>query len=337
MEYFVLTALLNLKKLKMKINKNFRKAYRLSGFVLIIALVCISCKSKVDRHSDTPTTGSIQISVDETFQPVIEAEVPVFESIYQQAKIKTVYEPEVDAFNNLLKDSVRLIIVSRGLSLKEKEFFLSKKFFPKEVKIALDGIAIISNRANPDTLLTMEQLKQILLGNITTWKKINPKSKLGPLKVVFDNKNSSTIRFVVDSITETGKLGSNLAALQHNKDVLEYVKKTPNAIGMIGLSWVSDPTDSTALSFLKSVNVMSISKEDVAEEKNSFPPLQAYINDGRYPLTRSVWMINSDPHMGLAAGFLSFVSSVRGQRIILKTGIIPATMPVRVVKLKDDL
>jgi len=321
----------------MKINKHFRKAYRLSGLVLIIALICTSCNSKKDRHSDTPTTGSIQISVDETFQPVIEAEVPVFESIYQQAKIKTVYEPEVDAFNSLLKDSVRLIVVSRGLNLKEREFFASKQFLPKQVQIALDGIAIITHKSNSDTLLTMEQLKQILLGNITTWKKINPKSKLGPLKVVFDNKNSSTVRFVVDSITHTGHLGSNLAALEHNKDVLEYVKKTPNSIGLIGLSWISDPSDSTALTFLKSVKVMSISREDIAEEKNSFPPFQAYINDGRYPLTRSVWMINSDPHTGLAAGFLSFVSSVRGQKIILKTGIMPSTMPVRVVKLKDDL
>lgn len=323
----------------MKINKHFRKASRLSGLVLIIAMVCISCNSnsKKDRHSDTPTTGSIQISVDETFQPIIESEIPVFEGIYQQAKIKAVYEPEVDAFNNLIKDSVRLIIVSRELSLKEREFFASKQFLPKQVQIALDGIAIITHNTNPDTLLTMEQLKQILLGNITTWKKINPKSKLGPLKVVFDNKNSSTVRFVVDSITHTGHLGSNLAALEHNKDVLEYVKKTPNSIGLIGVSWISDPADSTALTFLKTVKVMSISREDIAEEKNSFPPFQAYINDGRYPLTRSVWMINSDPHIGLAAGFLSFVSSVRGQRIILKTGVMPSTMPVRVVKLKDDL
>jgi len=321
----------------MKINKLFLKAYRLLGLVSIIALVCTSCKSKTDRHSDTPTTGSIQISVDETFQPIIESEIPVFEGIYQQAKIKAVYEPEVDAFNNLIKDSVRLIIVSRELSLKEREFFASKQFLPKQVQIALDGIAIITHNTNPDTLLTMEQLKQILLGNITTWKKINPKSKLGPLKVVFDNKNSSTIRFVVDSITHTGHLGSNLAALEHNKDVLEYVKKTPNSIGLIGVSWISDPADSTALTFLKTVKVMSISREDIAEEKNSFPPFQAYINDGRYPLTRSVWMINSDPHIGLAAGFLQFVSSVRGQRIILKTGVMPSTMPVRVVKLKDDL
>ena len=322
----------------MKTNKYFQKSFRLSGFILIVALTFTSCKSsKSDRHSDTPTTGSIQISVDETFQPIIESEIPVFEGIYTQAKIKSVYEPEVDAFNNLLKDSVRLIVVSRGLSIKERDFFASKKFLPKEIKIALDGVAVISNKSNPDTLLTMEQLRQILLGEIKTWKKLNPKSKLGPLNVVFDNKNSSTIRFVVDSICHTGNLGSNLAALQHNKEVLEYVEKHPGSMGLVGVSWISDPNDSTQLSFLKRVNVMSISREDVAEEKNSFPPLQAYINDGRYPLTRSVWMINSDPHMGLAAGFLSFVSSVRGQRIILKTGIVPSTMPTRVVKIKDDL
>jgi phosphate transport system substrate-binding protein len=322
----------------MMMNKHFQITCKVTCFLVIVTLVLSSCNSrKNDRHSDTPTTGSIQISVDETFQPVIESEIPVFEGIYTQAKVKAVYEPEVDAFNNLLKDSVRLIVVSRGLSLKEKEFFLSKQFNPKEVKIALDGIAIITNKSNPDTLLTMEQLRKILVGEIKTWKQINPKSKFGPIKTVFDNKNSSTIRFVVDSITNTGKLGTNLAALQHNKEVLDYVEQHPGSIGLIGVSWISDPNDSTELSFLKKVNVMSISREDIAEEKNSFPPLQAYINDGRYPLTRSVWMINSDPHLGLAAGFLSFVSSVRGQKIILKTGIMPNTMPVRVVKLKDDL
>jgi phosphate transport system substrate-binding protein len=322
----------------MKTNKNFQKVFRLAGIALILALVFTSCNSKTkDRHSDTPTTGAIRISVDETFQPIIESEIPVFESIYTRAKITAVFEPEADAFNNLLKDSVRLIIVSRGLNQNEKDFFKSKQFLPKEIKVALDGIAIITNKKNPDTLLTMWQLRSILVGELTNWKKINPKSKLGLLKVVFDNKKSSTIRFVVDSITHTGKLGTNLAALNHNKEVLDYVEQNPNAIGLIGVSWISDPSDSTQLSFLKKVNVMSISREEVAEDKNSFPPLAGYIFDGRYPLTRAVWMINTDPHMGLAAGFLSFVSSVRGQKIILKTGVVPATMPTRVVTIKDGL
>ncbi len=315
----------------------FKQIFGLLSVLAMFSFILTSCHSKSpDKYTDTPTTGSIQISVDETFQPIIDSEVPVFQGIYQSAKIKPIYEPEVDAFNRLFKDSVRMIVVSRTLTVKEREFFANKQFFPKEVKIALDGIAIICNKNNPDTLLTMKQLKQILLGEVTNWKQINPKSKLGPLKAVFDNPKSSTVRFAVDSICETNKLGKNLTSLLKNSEVLNFVKNTPNAIGLIGVSWVSDTHDSTALTFLKKVHVMSISRQDIATEENSFQPFQAYINDGRYPLTRSIYIINSEPRTGLASGFTSFIASDRGQKIILKTGILPATQPIRVVKIKED-
>ena len=266
-----------------------KRIYGLLSFMAVFSLILSSCHSNSpDQYSDTPTTGSIKISVDETFQPIIDSEIPVFQGIYQSAKIKPIYEPEVDAFNRLFKDSVRMIVVSRRLTLKEKDFFLSKQFFPKEIQVALDGIAIICNKNNPDTLLTMQQLKQILLGEITNWKQISPKSKLGTLKTVFDNPKSSTVRYAVDSICGTNKLGKNLTSFVKNSEVLDFVKKTPNAIGLIGVAWVSDRADSTALSFLKNVHVMSISRHDVATEENSFQPLQAYINDGRYPLFNSL-------------------------------------------------
>ena len=321
-----------------KMNSPFKGITGLFSFLAMFSLVLSSCHSNVtDKWSDTPTSGSITISVDETFQPIIDSEIPVFQGIYQTAKIKPIYEPEVDAFNRLFKDSVRMIVVSRGLTLKEKEFFADKKFFPKEIRIALDGIAVICNKNNKDTLLTMNQLKQILLGEITNWKQISPKSKLGNIKTVFDNPKSSTVRFAVDSICETNKLSKNLTSFLKNSEVLDYVKKTPNAIGLIGVAWVSDTNDSTALSFKKNVHVMSISRnKDVATEENSFQPFQAYINDGRYPLTRTIYIINSEPRTGLASGFTSFIASDRGQKIILKTGILPATQPIRVVKIKED-
>lgn len=320
-----------------KMNNPFKGIYGLLSFLAMFSLILSSChSSSPDKYTDTPTTGSIPVSVDETFQPIVDSEIPVFQGIYQSAKIKPIYEPEVDAFNRLFKDSVRMIVVSRKLTLKEQEFFANKKFFPKEVKIALDGIAVICNKTNKDTLLTMNQLKQILLGEVTNWKQINPKSKLGPIKTVFDNPKSSTVRFAVDSICETNKLSKNLTSFLKNSEVLDFVKKTPNAIGLIGVAWVSDSHDSTALSFKKNVHVMSISRKDVATEENSFQPFQAYINDGRYPLTRSIFIIVSEPRTGLATGFTSFIASDRGQKIILKTGVLPATQPIRVVKIKED-
>src|SRR5687767_2114163 len=73
----------------------------------------ISCNSKHPAKPDeTTTSGNISISVDETFRPVIEAEHYTFESIYDKAKININYTNEVDAFNDLLSDSARLIVVS---------------------------------------------------------------------------------------------------------------------------------------------------------------------------------------------------------------------------------
>src|ERR1035437_8052780 len=98
-----------------KMNSPFKGITGLFSFLAMFSLVLSSCHSNVtDKWSDTPTSGSITISVDETFQPMIDSEIPVFQGIYQTAKIKPIYEPEVDAFNRLFKDSVRMIVVSRG-------------------------------------------------------------------------------------------------------------------------------------------------------------------------------------------------------------------------------
>ena len=306
------------------------------GLLLGILLASSCNRSKPDKFTDTPTTGKATFAVDATFQPIIEAELPVFHAIYKYATVKPLYVPEVDAINMLLHDSVRLIVVSRPLKKQETDYFNSRKFFPKEIKVALDGIAVLVNPANTDTLFSVEQLKKIFLGEITDWKQLDKKSKLGKLKVIFDNQNSSIVRFVVDSITKTGNLGSQLSAMQYNADVVDYVSKTPNAIGLIGVSWVSDRNDPKCLSFMRQVRVAGISNAAKALPENSFLPYQAYIATGQYPLTRYVYMINSEPRAGLASGFTAFVANDKGQRIILKTGVLPYTQPVRMVHLKDQ-
>lgn len=302
---------------------------------IIILLFVFGCKPKT-HYNDTPTTGAISISVDETFKPIAQSEIDVFEGIYNYASINPSYNSEIDAFNLLLKDSVRLIFSSRKLTDQEKGYFESKKFFPKEIKIAIDAIAIIVNPKNTDTIISVETLKQILTGKIKDWKQINSKSKLENVKLVFDNPNSSTIHFVLDSVCKGDKLSDNVSALNYNPDVVDFVSKTPNAIGIIGVSWVSDRDDTTALSFLNKVKVMAVSRETKATYQNSFQPYQAYIATNQYPLTRNIYIIISEPRTGLASGFTSFVASERGQRIILKSGILPATQPIRLINVIDN-
>ena len=147
----------------------------------------------------------------------MEQEIDVFEGLYPKANIIPVYADEVDVITSLLQDSVRLAVTTRRLSPKEVETLNARKLYPKEVKIATDGVALIVNKANPDTLITMDQLRRILTGEVTEWNQVYPESKLGKLQLVFDNPNSSTVRFAIDSICAGKPLSKNLNAQDNNE------------------------------------------------------------------------------------------------------------------------
>jgi len=298
-----------------------------------------SCESKnKDGKTDTLTSGVIKITVDENFRPIIQEELDVFEAQFPKAGIVPIYTNEVDAINSLLKDSVRVSIVTRPLSSKEESFLRSKSFAPHTYKLAIDAVALIVNKINPDTMISVNDIRKILKGEVTEWKEIFPRSKLGKFTLVFDNPNSSTIRYAIDSICNGEPLSKKLNAQSTNLEVIDFVSKTPNAIGVIGVNWLGDRKDTANLSFKNTIKVMSVSRGTVATTENSYKPFQAYLFYDYYPLTRSVYIILNDPRGTLPTGLSSFLTSERGQRIILKSGLVPATQPVtvRTVNVKDE-
>lgn len=303
---------------------------------IFFILFLFSCQNKnKDKFTDTFTAGVIPIAVDVNFKPIIQEELDVFEAIYPKTGIVPTYTNEGDAINLLLKDSVRVVITTRPLSFKEEAFLKSKKFSPHSYKLATDGIAIIINNNNSDSLITVGQIRNILTGQVTNWNDIYPKSKLGKFKVVFDNQNSSTIRFAIDSICNGQPLSPKLNAQNTNLEVIDFVSKTPNAIGIIGVNWLGNHKDTTNLSFKNEIRVMAVSDEAEATVENSYKPFQAYLFYGYYPLTRNVFIILNDPRSSLPSGLTTFLTSDRGQRIILKSGLVPATQPVRIVHFKE--
>ena len=82
---------------------------------------------------------------------------------------------------------------------------------------------------------------------------------------------------------------------------------------------------------------MAVSSDDFANNANSYKPYQAYLAMGLYPFTRNVYIISTDPKTGLPSGFTKFVSTDRGQKIILKSGMVPATQVIRIVNVRDNL
>lgn len=312
-----------------------------SNYFILFLVLCfflIACKNdkkpKSTKWQDTITTGVIPIAVDESFESIIKTQVDVFETVYPRAGIIPVYTTERKALEMLFEDSVRLAIVSRGLTEGEIKAYNNKNRYPKEWKIASDAIALIVNKSNPDSVISVSTLKKILTGKVSKWTDLNPKSPLkGEINVVFDNKESGTVRYAVDSICGGEALSANLYAEEKNRDVINYVSESPHAIGIIGVDWVGNAGDTTRLSFNERVTVMSVSRLEHADMSNSYKPYQAYIALKQYPLVRDVYAILNDPRGGLSSGFTSFLCSQRGQYIILKSGLVPATQPVRIVEV----
>jgi len=307
------------------------------SFLIICFLTFTSCnRNQNSEPEDTPTSGKINITADETFKPIVDSEITVFESIYKYASIKVSYKPEEKAFEDLLNDSARIIIVTRELTVAEKKHFEDLKLFPHMTKIAYDAVALLTNNNNPDSLFTDDQVKKIITGEIISWNQLNPKSPKTPIQIVFDNKNSGTLRYLKE-YAGNNNLSKNSFAADSSNAVIDYVSKNKNAIGVIGVTWVGDRNDSTLMTFNNKVRVAEISPPDSSDGRGSYyKPYQAYIAIRYYPLWRTVYIISREARTGLGTGFASFVAGDKGQRIILKSGLVPASMPVRLVELRKQ-
>jgi len=300
---------------------------------IVTVLFVTGCRDRDKKGNilDNTTSGSITITVDESLKPLIQAEIEAFEGTYREAHIKAIYTSESDAINIMLQDSARLAIVTRRLTPIEQAELDKVKIPGRQMNVAKDGIALILHNENVDRELELNQLRGIMEGKISRWNQINSSSPADAIEVVFDHPNSGILRYLQDTLTNITTIPPNVFAVNNNEAVIDYVSKKKNAVGLIGVSWVSDAEDSTANGFLKTVHVAAVSSDS-----GFFQPYQAYIAQNSYPLIRNVVVISREPRSGLGTGFLTYLASDKGQRVVLKAGLVPVTMPVRIVEIRYD-
>jgi phosphate transport system substrate-binding protein len=297
---------------------------RLNIFILF-ALFCAglwSC-NEAPKPTDTLSKGVIDIAADESYRPIIDEELKVFDSCYPDATINVHYKPEDSCFKDYFENKARIILVSRDLTKTEKDFCTENKIYNTSLPLALDAIAVIANNACIDTEMDINMLKGILTGTYKT-KYI----------VALDNSNSSTQKFLADSILGGAALGSNVFAAKGNAAVLNYVKSTPNAIGFVGVSYISQPEDSSNIGgFISGVRVIALKNKEVTTIDNSDlrpfnKPYQAIIARKAYPLTRKLFYINRESYLGLGTGFANFLGREQGQLIFAHAHLFPLRMNI---------
>lgn len=301
-------------------------SYFFVGLAITSVLIssCGNSKKSKDGRTDTYSSGAISFVSDESFSPIIEEEREVFQYDYPQAKVTPVYCSESEAVNKLLDGKAWLAFTARNFKPAELQSLQSKQYRPVAIDIAYDALAFIVNKNNNDTLISVQDVKDIMDGKVTQWSDISKGDKRGTITVVFDNPKSSTVHYIEDSILG-GKpiLNKNVVAVNKTAEVIKYVEQNADAIGIIGNNWLNDKRDSTNLTFNRNIRVMSLSRQHPATEANSRKPYQYYIYNGQYPLIRTIYALLNDPRQGLPWGFAHFIQGPKGQRIVMKAGLLP--------------
>lgn len=320
-----------------------------------MALGVVSC-AKVKRGEYAK--GSATIFCDDGFRNILNEEIEVFEYSYPESSIIPFYVSEQDAIDTIMADGTQAIIVTQELTKEQKEYIKDK--FKRVVKthcIAVDAVALITNKRNRVTTLSMKEIGDILNGKITRWSQLagNDTTKI---KLVFDNAGSSTVSYMRQKfLPEGAKISDNpnAYAQKDNAQVFDVVKTDPDALGIISVSWLGDDlslakqvpveqrnkdyanqNDTIATNLTTEVNVVRVSNptEQNDYDPTGYKPYQVYINSGEYPLFRKVYMISTASNSTVLHSFYTFVTGFVGQKIISKTGILPYHMNPRVVELK---
>jgi phosphate transport system substrate-binding protein len=289
---------------------------------------CKSRDSKTGEELDTPTAGKTTVSVDETVRPIAIAESEMFQHQYPKANLTMRYRSENECVQDLYNDSSQVIMIGRELNEKEKNAFKSITFDPPHIKIATDAVAFVVNPRNRDTTISFDEIAGILRGSITKWSQIGG-GVSGDITLVFDNPNSGTVTHLL-SKTGATTMPKNAFSAKSNLEVVDYVAAHENAIGVIGWSWISDSDDPTTHQYLQKTRLMSLSAKS---EQEYFTPYPLNLANGKYPLSRTVYMIQRERRSGLAAGFVSFIHGEIGQLIMLKAGLYPANQDERSIEI----
>lgn len=306
-----------------------KKVYLLFPVLLFIAVLVYACKKNSDAGTveQTSTSGELTLYVDSTVEPIAEDVIAVFESVYDRATVKQVNKTEGEIINALLSDSADVAILSRQLTKEESQYFKNKNIEPKITEFATDAIALITNKKEPDSIIDIQEIFKVIRGEAS--KNVN--------KLVFDNPNSSTVQLLLQMAGTKTIPAKNVYSLKTNEEVIKYVHDNSGTVGIIGVNWLVQPP-AQLKKYTDDIKVLAVNNVKADSIGNSYyKPSQSNIAAGLYPLTRKLYVLNYQGKDALGTGFAIYISADSGQRIILKSGLVPVTFPTRDIIIRNEL
>jgi phosphate transport system substrate-binding protein len=300
------------------------KYSKIAGLVVFVFLFAMCNQtSKNEANGETILKGKIDITVDETIKPIVEDEVAVFEGTYYEAKIAIKPKSEAELINDLINQKAKVVVTARDLTKEELAKFDKSKIKPRVTPFATDAIAFISNKGNNDSLIALKTVIDFMQG----------KSDSGIKGLVFDNPNSSTVRYMKELAKVKNIPAKDVFSFKTNNEVIKFVSENDGMIGVVGVNWLSQPS-SDMVDVVKKIRVLSVKG---LKGNEYYSPTQNDLAEKKYPLARDLFIINCQGYTGLGMGFASFVGGEIGQRIVLKSSLLPVRTPGRKLNIRSEI
>ncbi|MEZ0538453.1 PstS family phosphate ABC transporter substrate-binding protein [Fibrella arboris] len=303
------------------------------SFLFAFGISLSGCKD--EKKLDSPSQGQITVAADESYQPLTEEITRTYQLLYPRTKFDLVFKPEREAIRLMLEDKARICIVSRKLSANEQRGLDQHKIVGSATRIATDGVALIISKQNTDSLMTMRELQGLFTKQITQWGQLKGSNLSGAITLVFDNPNSSNLDYVLTKFGVKRLDGLRITTAKSNKGVIDYVRQHPDAIGFIGVNWISDGDGPVSAELSKNIRVVGLSeKENPSSRADYFQPFQQALGLKDYPLRRDVYILSREAHPGLGGGLTNYLIRDAGSLLIEKLGLWPQVPYNREVRFK---
>ena len=302
------------------------RTVRILVLVLLISggLFLPNCDEKKEPQNN-PLAGYITVKGSEEILPAMMEAAYAFMDLYAKAKVLVVGGGSNPGLAAIFTDSAQIAISTRPLTETERKRAQDAAFDVNEFKIAKDGIAVIVNQVNGIKQLTVDQVIRIFSGKITNWSEV--KGPNYPIRVCVWDENSGTYAYVEDTILKGNKYAPKIARFATTEEMIRYIYGNSGAIGMISM---------TRLYKSWSPMIEDIRIKAVAiglDSKGPFViPDEVTVHAGAYVFIRNIYLYTPREAKGLDAGFITYIMSTAGQKILAQNGLVPITIPVKYKK-----
>jgi len=283
-------------------------------FLIIVSFAMMSSCSK-DKDIDNPNKGEITIEADESFKSVSEALVERYTALNPKTKINLVIKKEDLGLLDLLDKKVRVIVMSRELSKKEKEAFDKKIDLPwKPARFAADAVLFVVPKDSPLESISIDEI----YNELSSDKK----------RLIFDGTNSSNLNFIAQKFHKNPS-DLKFSIINGNENVAEQLKNYPDKIGVISYNTISRPFGKEAEKLRNELKVLKVIKDNKA-----YDVYGDNLKDMTYPFTRVLYLLTNESYYGLGNGFIRFSCQQLGQIVVEKEGLQPYNIFKREVQMR---